>query len=149
MGKTTQPHWSRTLPTKRFAGQSYLPQVPTHGTLENDAPPPSVSFLQKEIGLKVVKLSPSFRFIKHPGTPWYIVYIRAHDPNRPRPSRIQRLTVALATRNAVHAAHRQFTASRESWKLRTPDEVSKAESRSSFLFADFNGNWWGISIDQA
>jgi catechol-2,3-dioxygenase len=82
MGKTTNPHWTRPLPTERFSGKGYVPQAFTHGTLENEDLESSERFYREVLGLDVVKLWPSSCYIKHPATPWYVVCIQALKQNR-------------------------------------------------------------------
>jgi len=145
MGKTTNPHWSKPVSTEKFNGKGYVPQALTHGTLENDDLETSERFYREALGLEVVKLWPSSCYVKHPDMPWYIVCIKAQNPNRPRLSRYQRFTIALDSPTAVHAAHREFTANREHWKLHTLEEVCASTDGASFQFADLNGNWWEIT----
>lgn len=144
MGKTTSPHWSKALPAEKFAGKGYVPQALTHGTLENDDLAASEQFYKEALGLEVVKLWPSSCYVKHPDTPWYVVCIQAQNLNRPRLSRYQRFTIALASNEAVHDAHRELTANRERWRLRELEAVSASSGGASFLFSDLNGNWWEI-----
>jgi catechol 2,3-dioxygenase-like lactoylglutathione lyase family enzyme len=149
MGKTTNPHWTKPLAPEKFAGKGYVPQALTHGTLENDDLEASERFYKEALGLEVIKLWPSSCYIKHPDTPWYVVCIQAQNPNRPRLSRYQRFTVAVESLSAVHDAHREFTANRESWQLRELEIVRESNDSTSFLFADLNGNWWEISSAKA
>ena len=145
MGKTTNPHWTRSLAAESFAGRGYVPQALTHGTLENDDLAASELFYKEVLGLEVVKLWPSSCYVKHPDTPWYIVCIQGQNPNRPRLSRYRRFTVAVDSPNAVHNAHRELTENRDSWQLRELEGVRESKDAASFLFADLNGNWWEIS----
>jgi hypothetical protein len=145
MGQTTNPHWTTPMSESEFPGRGYLPQALTHGTLENDDLAESEQFYREALGLEVVKLWPSSCYVKHPDTPWYIVCIQAQNPNRKPLSRYQRFTVALATRAAVHHAHRAFAANLARWKLRVVEEVNDCADTASFLLVDLNGNWWEIS----
>jgi catechol 2,3-dioxygenase-like lactoylglutathione lyase family enzyme len=149
MGKTTNPHWSKPLSTDKFPGKGYVPQALTHGTLENDDLETSERFYREALGLEVVKLWPSSCYVKHPDTPWYIVCIKAQNANRRMLSRYQRFTMALASQTDVHAAHREFTANRENWKLQALEQVCASTECASFQFADLNGNWWEITNGQA
>ena len=149
MGKTTNPHWTKTISEQEFPGRGYIPQALTHGTLENDDLAASEQFYRETLGLEIVKLWPSSCYVKHPDTPWYVVCIKAQNANRPRLSRYQRFTISVESRAAVHDAHREFTANRDNWKLRTLEEVCEANDAASFLFADLNGNWWEISSAQS
>jgi catechol 2,3-dioxygenase-like lactoylglutathione lyase family enzyme len=144
MGKTTNPHWSTLLSADKFNGKGYVPQALTHGTLENDDLETSERFYREALGLEVVKLWPSSCYVKHPDTPWYIVCIKAQNANRRLLSRYQRFTIALASQSDVHAAHREFTANRENWKLHALEEICESPDSASFQFADRNGNWWEI-----
>jgi len=145
LGKTTNPHWSKSLPAEEFPGKGYVPQALTHGTLENDDLAASEQFYKEALGLEVVKLWPSSCYVKHPDTPWYIVCIQAQNPNRPRLTRYQRFTIALASNEAVHDAHRELTANRERWRLREFEAVTELNGSASFQLADLNGNWWEIA----
>lgn len=144
MGQTTNPHWSTLLSADKFAGKGYVPQALTHGTLENDDLETSERFYREALGLEVVKLWPSSCYVKHPDTPWYIVCIKAQNASRRLLSRYQRFTIALASRSDIHAAHREFTANRENWKLHALEEICESPDSASFQFADLNGNWWEI-----
>jgi catechol 2,3-dioxygenase-like lactoylglutathione lyase family enzyme len=145
MGKTTNPHWATPIPEERFPGRGYVPQALTHGTLENDDLETSEQFYREALGLEVVKLWPSSCYVKHLDTPWYIVCIRAQNPNRRRLSRYQRFTIAVASPDHVHKAHRSFASNRETWKLSQLEGMVESHGTASFLFADLNGNWWEIS----
>jgi catechol 2,3-dioxygenase-like lactoylglutathione lyase family enzyme len=145
IGKTTNPHWTTPISHERFPDRGYVPQALTHGTLENDDLEASEQFYRQALGLEVVKLWPSSCYVKHPDTPWYIVCIRAQNPNRRQLSRYQRFTLSVASPDQVHDAHRAFDANRESWKLSQLEEVSESDNAASFLFSDLNGNWWEIS----
>lgn len=149
MGKTTNPHWPKPLSPEKFTGKGYVPQALTHGTLENDDLETSERFYREALGLEVVKLWPSSCYVKHPDTPWYIVCIKAQNTNRRMLSRYQRFTITLASQPDVHAAHQEFTANRENWKLRALEEVCESTDSASFQFADLNGNWWEITNAQA
>ncbi len=149
MGKTTNPHWSKPLSPEKFAGKGYVPQALTHGTLENDDLETSERFYREALGLEVVKLWPSSCYVKHPDTPWYIVCIKAQNAKRRLLSRYQRFTMALASRSDVHAAHGEFTANRDNWKLQAIEQVCASSECASFEFADLNGNWWEITSAQA
>ena len=144
MGKTTNPHWTKPLSSHNFQNKGYIPQALTHGTLENDDLAASERFYREALGLEVVKLWPSSCYVKHPGTPWYVVCIQAQNANRRMLSRYQRFTIALASKADVHAAHRQFVAHREVWQLRTLEDVVESDEGAGFQFADSNGNWWEI-----
>jgi catechol-2,3-dioxygenase len=133
------------IPEERFPGRGYVPQALTHGTLENDDLGTSEQFYREALGLEVVKLWPSSCYVKHPDTPWYIVCIRAQNPNRRRLSRYQRFTIAVASPDHVHEAHRSFASNRETWKLAQLEGMVESHGTASFLFADLNGNWWEIS----
>jgi catechol 2,3-dioxygenase-like lactoylglutathione lyase family enzyme len=148
MGKTTNPHWSRSIAEAEFPGRGYIPQALTHGTLENDDLAASEQFYREILGLDVIKLWPSSCYVKHPATPWYIVCIQAQNPSRKPLSRYQRFTIALESRDAVHAASRAFVANRENWQLRALEEMRESDAAASFLFADMNGNWWEITTAQ-
>lgn len=145
MGKTTSPHWTKPLPAEKFDGKGYVPQALTHGTLENDDLEASECFYKDALGLEVIKLWPSSCYVKHPDTPWYGVCIQAQNPNRPRLSRYQRFTVSLESQNAVHDAHRAFTANHDRWQMRELETIRESQAGASFLFADLNSNWWEIS----
>jgi catechol 2,3-dioxygenase-like lactoylglutathione lyase family enzyme len=145
MGKTTNPHWTRPISEERFPGRGYVPQALTHGTLENDDLEASEQFYRDVLGLEVVKLWPSSCYVKHVDTPWYVVCIRAQNPNRRRLSRYQRFTIAVTSPDHVHEAHRAFAANCESWKLSRLEEMAESDEGVSFLFSDLNGNWWEIS----
>jgi catechol 2,3-dioxygenase-like lactoylglutathione lyase family enzyme len=149
MGKTTNPHWSKPLSADKVTCKGYVPQALTHGTLENDDLETSERFYREALGLEVVKLWPSSCYVKHPDTPWYIVCIKAQNPNRRLLSRYQRFTIALASPSDVHTAHREFTANRENWRLLALEEVCASTDSASFQFADLNGNWWEITNGQA
>lgn len=145
MGKTTNPHWSKPLPDDKFSGRGYVPQALTHGTLENDDLEASERFYQEVLGLEVVKLWPSSCYVKHRDTPWYIVCIKAQNPNRPRLTRFQRFTIALDSPDAVRRAHHEFTVNLDRWQLRELEAIHESNDPASFLFADLNGNWWEIT----
>jgi catechol 2,3-dioxygenase-like lactoylglutathione lyase family enzyme len=145
MGKTTNPHWSKPLPAEKFAGKGYVPQALTHGTLENDDLAASEQFYREALGLEVVKLWPSSCYVKHSNTPWYVVCIRAQNPNRRRLSPYQRFTIAVASPDAVYQAHRSFESNRDLWQLSQLNEIKESDGTASFLFADQNVNWWEIS----
>lgn len=149
MGKTTNPHWTKPLPTEKFAGKGYVPQALTHGTLENDDLAASERFYREALGLELVKLWPSSCYIKQPDTPWYVVCIQAQNPNRSCLSRYQRFTVALNSPNAVHDAYSELAANRDRWQLRELEDISESNDAASFLFADLNGNWWEINSDRS
>jgi catechol 2,3-dioxygenase-like lactoylglutathione lyase family enzyme len=144
MGQTTNPHWTEPLTEKSFGSKGYVPQALTHGTLENDDLAASERFYREALGLEVVKLWPSSCYVKHPATPWYVVCIQAQNASRRMLSRYQRFTITLETHEEVLAAHRQFAAQREAWKLRTLEAVIESEQGAAFQLADLNGNWWEI-----
>jgi len=145
MGKTTNPHWTAPISAERFPGRGYVPQALTHGTLENDDLGASEQFYREALGLEVVKLWPSSCYVKHPDTPWYVVCIRAQNPNRRRLSPYQRFTIAVASPDAVYQAHRNVQAKRERWRLTQLEKMEESGGVASFMFADLNGNWWEIS----
>jgi len=149
LGANVSVPWQTPLPPERFPGRGYIPQALTHGTLENDDLETSERFYREALGLEVVKLWPSSCYVKHPDTPWYIVCIHAQNANRRMLSRYQRFTMALASQTDVHAAHREFTANRENWKLQALEQVCASTECASFQFADLNGNWWEITNGQA
>jgi catechol 2,3-dioxygenase-like lactoylglutathione lyase family enzyme len=145
MGKTTNPHWIRPLPTEKFSGKGYVPQALTHGTLENDDLAVSECFYRDVLGLEVVKLWPSSCYVKHPATPWYVVCIQALKQNRQPLSRYQRFTLAVDSANAVHDAYRLFEANLRLWKINALEEIEASGDGASFLFSDLDGNWWEVT----
>lgn len=145
MGKTTNPHWTTPMSQERFPGRGYVPQALTHGTLENDDLEASERFYKEALGLEVVKLWPSSCYVKHPDTPWYVVCIQAQNTARKPLSRYQRFTLAVESRDAVHAAYRDLSRASEIWRLRALEEICESTGGVSFQLADLNGNWWEIS----
>ena len=149
IGKTTNPHWTKPISQGRFPGRGYVPQALTHGTLENDDLEMSERFYREVLGLEVVKLWPSSSYVKHSETPWYVVCIRAQNPNRRRLSPYQRFTIAVASPDRVHEAYRSFECNRETWKIIQLEGLTEPQGATSFLFADLNGNWWEITSASA
>jgi catechol 2,3-dioxygenase-like lactoylglutathione lyase family enzyme len=146
IGETTNPHWSIPLAAEKFPGRGYVPQAFTHGTLENDDLDFSERFYREALGLEVIKLWPTSRYIKHPATPWYVVCLQSLKQNRPHLSRYQRFTLTVASSGEVHQAHRRFDENRKKWHLTVLEDVGETtESAASFLFSDLNGNWWEIA----
>jgi catechol 2,3-dioxygenase-like lactoylglutathione lyase family enzyme len=148
LGQTTNPHWSKPLPAEKFPGRGYVPQALTHGTLENDDLEASERFYREALGLDVVQLWPSSRYVKHPQNPWYVVCIQALKQNRQPLSRHQRFTLSVATRHAVHEAYNDFQANREKWRLSDLEEVNETSDDAFFIFSDLNHNWWEITSAQ-
>ena len=145
MGKTTAPHWKTPLTEERFPGRSYIPQALSHGTIEVDSLEVSRRFYEEVLGLEIVQLWPSSIYLKHPSTPYYIVNLEVPRENRKYLGCFQRFTLALESAGAVKEACRELKDSRSELGITEVEEVSENSDGVSFLFSDFNKNWWEIT----
>jgi catechol 2,3-dioxygenase-like lactoylglutathione lyase family enzyme len=144
IGKTTSPHWEKSLPQDKFPGKSYVPQALTHGTIECEDLEASRRFYENVFGLEIVKLWPSSFYAKHPSTPWYIVCLTVPKENRKYLGRLQRFTIAVESMDAVKETHRRLKEGAEEWGITEIEDVKENSEGASFLLSDLNKNWWEI-----
>ena len=145
IGKTTAPHWKSLLTEERFPGRGYIPQALTHGTIEVDNLEASRRFYEDVLGLEIVQLWPTAIYLKHPSTPHYIVNLAIPKENRKYLGRNQRFTLALESAGTVKETYRELKNSRSELGITELEEVSGNSDGVSFLFSDFNKNWWEIT----
>lgn len=132
---TARPHWHRELPEAAFPGRGYVPQALTHGTLECYDKDASAAFYRDVLGLDIAGGGKISVYVKHRATPWYLVVLPV--PKRKTPLRpVNRLTLAMASREEVERAHRELSAI-------ASVEVKPIEA-GAFLFADLDRNWWEV-----
>lgn len=137
------PHWTSPLPEARFPGRGYVPQALTHGTLECDDKGASERFYREVLGLQIAGGGRISTYIKHPATPWYIVVLPAR--RRKHLSRSSRLTLQLASPEAVEAAHREFATTGRQLGITALDDREYRGGTVSFTFSDPDRNWWELT----
>lgn len=138
-----KPHWETPLSEARFPGRGYVPQALTHGTLECDDKAASERFYQDVLGLQIAGGGRISTYIKHPATPWYIVVLPAK--RRKYLSRSNRFTLALASPDAVDAAHRELATTGQELGITALDDLERHDGSVSFTFSDLDRNWWEIT----
>jgi catechol 2,3-dioxygenase-like lactoylglutathione lyase family enzyme len=141
-GRTiARPHWARELAEQEFPGRGYVPQALTHGTLECDDKEASAAFYRDVLGLEIAGGGRLSVYIKHAASPWYIVVLPI--PRRKKflgPA--NRFTLTMSSADAVSEAHRELRGEKGVTELRA---IEEHDGGASFLFADFNRNWWEVA----
>src|SRR6185369_30888 len=135
------PHWTEPLPEEKFAGKGYVPQAMTHGTLQCDDKETNDRFVEEVLGLKIVGGGKTSTYIRHPDSPWYIVIL----PGRHRDylSPVNRFTLKLASAEEVADAHKEFATTGKQKGITDVWDLQE-NGRVSFIFSDFNKNWWEV-----
>lgn len=142
-----RPHWDTPLPVERFPGRGYVPQALTHGTLECDDKAVSERFYREVLGLQIAGGGRISTYIKHPATPWYIVGLPVR--RRTYLGRSNRFTLALASPEAVEAAHREFATRGTQLGITALDDRQYRDGTVSFTFSDPDRNWWELTAPAA
>jgi len=135
--------WRAPLPEARFPGRGYIPQAFSHGTLECDDKEASSRFYRDVLGLEIAGGGRISAHIKHPATPWYVVVLPAKKRHYLSPS--NRFTLKVASPDAVHEAHRAFSASGRQLGITELEPAREGEGGVSFLLSDLDRNWWEIT----
>ena len=138
--------WQVKLPEERFPGRGYVPQALSHGTRECDDKDASERFYRDVLGLEIAGGGRSSVYIKHYSTPWYVVVL----PGRSRHyvSSVNRFALQVASVDEVTEAHERFRTSGTDIGIREVAELTSEDGETSFLFSDFDQNWWELYADE-
>lgn len=139
--------WQEKLPEERFPGRGYVPHALTHGTRECDDKDASTCFYRDVLGLEIAGGGRTSVYIKHDTTPWYIVVL----PGRTRHyvSSVNRFTLQVASVEEVSEAHERFRTSGMDLGIREVGDLTSEYGETSFLFSDFDQNWWELYADKS
>ena len=134
--------WEEKLAEERFPGRGYVPHALTHGTRECDDKDASTRFYRNVLGLEIAGGGRTSVYIKHHTTPWYVVVL----PGRTRHyvSSVNRFTLQVASVDEVTEAHQRFRTSGMDIGIREVAELASEYGETSFMFSDFDQNWWEL-----
>jgi catechol 2,3-dioxygenase-like lactoylglutathione lyase family enzyme len=147
LGANVSVPWQQPLARERVAGQGYIPQALTHGTITCVDLDRSREFYRKVLGLDVVSPSPSVRphYIKHPSTPWYVVSLQKPAEERRLLTPLQRYTITVRSPDAVAEAHRWLMTTGAELGVTELGAIEERGGAASFILSDPDRNWWEIT----
>ena len=84
-------------------------------------------------------------YIKHHGTPWYVVVL----PGRSRHyvSSVNRFTLQVASVEELVEAHERFRTSGKDFGITEVMDPTPDNGGVSFVFSDFDQNWWELYVE--
>jgi Glyoxalase/Bleomycin resistance protein/Dioxygenase superfamily len=144
------PHWQKPDRGEKFAGQGYVCQGLSHGTLECDESDKDSyrRFVGEVLGLELVPLPaelPVF-YLKDAFNPWYVVVVPQKIRNYLNEN--SRFTLQIASSAAVREAHEEFARIAEDVRIAHLGELSVENGRGYFLLSDPAKNWWEVTAPQ-
>jgi catechol 2,3-dioxygenase-like lactoylglutathione lyase family enzyme len=138
LGGVRSHHWDAPLDPTRFPGRGYVPQALTHGTLACHDVGVSGAFYSEVLGLDVhMAYVDRVVYVKHPDTKHFIV--SAKRPEFETHDAMFRFTLTLASRDDVIRAHDALQTAEGVTEL---CDIETDGERTSFVFADPDGNHW-------
>jgi catechol 2,3-dioxygenase-like lactoylglutathione lyase family enzyme len=144
-GAVKTAHWDQLLPEEKFPGRGYVPQGFTHGTLVATDLEVSKSFYMNVLNLDVHRFSDNVIYIKHPSTKTFVVCALRQGAGVFSPN--FRNTLTVASKDAVKAAYREFSALGKELGIGELFPLQEGDSSASFCFRDPGTNCWEITTE--
>ncbi|TMA64063.1 MAG: VOC family protein, partial [Deltaproteobacteria bacterium] len=115
----------------------------THGTLQCDNVERSRRFYVEVLGLEIAAGFNMAQYIKHPGSPWYIVVLQRNPRQYLAP--VNRFALQMVSTTDVEQAHREFAAHGKEIGIADLGRLESADGRANFIFSDLDKNWWELT----